>query len=681
MLKETDSIINLKGIGDKSAASLKKAGVESIGELLMHLPLRYEHYAPAEVLAPEMEGRIVSLSAVLATSPLSRRKGRLPILTASAASGQFRLNLVWFHMPYLKNKLRKGEKYVFRGKLVRDSYGYSMDQSAVFTEEEYGHMSGGLWPVYPRIEGLSGGKLRTVIADAFARLEPDEDPIGAELREKYQLEDRIESLRTMHFPHDLGEVVPARRRLVFEEFLMFILAVRTLRTENKAVKNRNIIKTHAWADRLIASLPYELTGAQKRVYADILKDMSGPVLMNRLIQGDVGSGKTIVAVLGLITAAENGFQGAMMAPTEVLARQHYENIQELLGKYGLPFRAVLLTGSMSAREKNEIYGDIAAHRADIIIGTHALIQKGVTYDRLGLVVTDEQHRFGVRQRDTLSEKGVCPHVIVMSATPIPRTLAIILYGDLDISVIDEMPANRLPIKNCVVGHSYRAKAYKFIQEQIREGHQAYVICPKVEEGEEDEGENVVDYTEKLREALPPYIRVEYLHGRMKAAEKNLIMEEFLANRIQVLVSTTVIEVGVDVANATVMMIEDAERFGLAQLHQLRGRVGRGKSQSYCIFINGSGDAGKQRRLDILNHSNDGFYIAGEDLKLRGPGDVFGIRQSGALSFALGDIFTDSRILSEASEAADEILQNKKDHPLIIAKLSEYMAENLEKLSL
>ncbi len=399
--------------------------------------------------------------------------------------------------------------------------------------------------------------------------------------------------------------------------------------------------------------------------------------MNRLIQGDVGSGKTIIAVLALVSAAENGFQGALMAPTEVLAKQHYETVEAMFRKYDVPFCAVLVTGSMTAKEKRlayekiasheadiiigthaliqekVVYDDvpfcavlvtgsmtakekrlayekIASHEADIIIGTHALIQEKVVYDRLALVITDEQHRFGVAQRELLGSKGSFPHMIVMSATPIPRTLAIILYGDLDISVIDQVPANRLPIKNCVVDTSYRSRAYKFIAGEVEKGRQAYVICPMVEESEMIQAENVLDYTKVLRENLPG-IRVEYLHGRMKGKEKNGIMEAFARGEIQVLVSTTVVEVGVNVPNATVMMIENAERFGLAQLHQLRGRVGRGGDQSYCIMVNASGDKGKNQRLEVLNKSNDGFFIASEDLRLRGPGDIFGIRQSGETS--------------------------------------------------
>ena len=408
-------------------------------------------------------------------------------------------------------------------------------------------------------------------------------------------------------------------------------------------------------EQIIEELPYRLTGAQMNTWHEIERDLAGKALMSRLVQGDVGSGKTIIAFLAMILAGENGFQSALMVPTEVLARQHYESFQKLTEEHGLSIKAVLLTGSNTAKEKRERYEQIRQGEASVIIGTHALIQEAVEYKCLGLVITDEQHRFGVKQREALAAKGNPPNVLVMSATPIPRTLAIILYGDLDISVIDELPARRLPVKNCVVDSSYRPKAYSFIERQVKEGRQAYVICPMVEESEGLDAENVTDYTKKLRSALPGEIRVEYLHGKMKAKEKNRIMEEFARGEIQVLVSTTVVEVGVNVPNATVMMVENAERFGLAQLHQLRGRVGRGEHQSYCIFIQGNKEETTSKRLEILNKSNDGFYIAGEDLKLRGPGDLFGIRQSGSMEFRIGDIYNDAGILKEASEAAGEIL--------------------------
>ena len=437
--------------------------------------------------------------------------------------------------------------------------------------------------------------------------------------------------------------------------------------------------------RLEAQLPYRLTAAQERTLNEVYGDLKGGRVMNRLIQGDVGSGKTILAILALLLAAENGFQGALMAPTEVLARQHFESVTALFAQHGIEKQVILVTGSMTAKEKRIAYENIETHKADIIIGTHALIQEKVIFDRLALVITDEQHRFGVAQREMLGNKGALLHVMVMSATPIPRTLAIILYGDLDISVIDELPSDRLPIKNCVVDPGYRERAYRFIANEVSKGRQAYVICPMVEESEMLEAENVLDYTKLLREKLPAF-RIEFLHGKMKAKEKNKVMEEFAAGAVQVLVSTTVVEVGVNVPNATVMMIENAERFGLAQLHQLRGRVGRGDSQSYCIMVNASKDQGKNARLEVLNKSNDGFFIASEDLRLRGPGDIFGLRQSGEMEFKLADIYTDAVTLKKVSEDVDRLLAEDEElacpeHAELKKKLTDYLKTSLDTLNL
>ena len=384
----------------------------------------------------------------------------------------------------------------------------------------------------------------------------------------------------------------------------------------------------------------------------------GEKVMNRLVQGDVGSGKTILAVILLLMCAKAGYQGVLMAPTEVLASQHYETFRELLGPFGVS--AALLTGSVKAKEKREIYQGIKNHEYDIVIGTHALIQDAVEYDRLALVITDEQHRFGVRQREILSKKGKEPHVLVMSATPIPRTLAIIMYGDLDVSIIDELPKNRLPIKNCVVSQSYRPNAYRFMEKQVSEGRQVYIICPMVEESEAMEGENVIQYANMLREQFPPSVQIGVLHGKMKPKEKQKIMDEFSERSIQILVSTTVIEVGVNVPNATVMMVENAERFGLAQLHQLRGRVGRGEHQSYCIFMSAAKKKETMERLEVLNKSNDGFYIANQDLKLRGPGDFFGVRQSGMMDFVLADIYTNADLLKQAGDAVHQLCEEGFD---------------------
>ena len=562
-----------------------------------------------------------------------------------------------------------------------------MEHPEIFTPAAYEEIVHSMQPVYALTKGLSNKAITKLVHQVLDTRPLKTEYLPEEIRERYQLADDNFAVRTIHFPKNMQELLTARKRLVFDEFLLFVLAVQLLKEKTEEALNTFPMKPVWTTEEIIEGLPYELTNAQKNVWHEIERDLSGHKLMSRLVQGDVGSGKTVIAFLAMILSAENGFQSALMVPTEVLANQHYEGFLNLMEEQKITScRPVLLTGSTTAKQKREIYQKIADGEVNIIIGTHALIQEKVEYKNLGLVITDEQHRFGVRQREALTTRGNPPHVLVMSATPIPRTLAIILYGDLDISIIDELPAKRLPIKNCVVGTAYRPKAYSFIEKQVHAGRQAYVICPMVEESEGLDAENVTDYAEKLREALPEDIRIEILHGKMKPKEKNKIMESFASGEIQILVSTTVVEVGVNVPNATVMMVENAERFGLAQLHQLRGRVGRGEHQSYCIFIQGNNEEDTSKRLKILNESNDGFFIAGEDLKLRGPGDLFGIRQSGLMEFKIGDIYNDAGILKDASETAGEILALDFDlclpqHELLKARLLDYMSEDLENLGI
>ncbi len=654
-MKLTDSVTVIKGVGEKTARLMEKLGIRNIEDLIHAYPRDYDRYEPAVAAGNISAPGVYAVDATVARRPEVKQAARIKVTAAVLQDSSGSLKAVWFNMPYLASALKPGGRYIFRGRVVRNQYGLCMEQAAVLGYDEYGKLLHTRQPVYNLTAGLTNKAMMKAVCQALEALPVQKDYLPDWIRKKEELAEYNFALRTIHFPKDEQELLFARKRLVFDEFFLFILALRLLRGSSERKENGFPVNTAEEAERLERELPYALTGGQKETLRDIFRDMKGKSLMSRLVQGDVGSGKTIVAVLALLAVVENGYQGAMMAPTEVLAKQHYESITALFSNHGIEKNIVLLTGSMSVREKREVYEKIASHEADIIVGTHALIQEKVVYDSLGLVITDEQHRFGVRQRKLFSEKGGEPHVLVMSATPIPRTLAIILYGDLDISVIDELPARRLPIKNCVVGVPYRKKAYQFIEEEVKKGHQAYVICPMVEESEQMDGENVIDYARKLRGIFPPSIKVEYLHGRMSGAEKEEIMEAFAENRTQVLVSTTVIEVGIDVPNATVMLVENAERFGLAQLHQLRGRVGRGSFQSYCIFVNGSEDEEKNRRLEILNKSNDGFYIASEDLKMRGPGDIFGIRQSGLMEFSIGDVFTDADILKETSEAAETVL--------------------------
>lgn len=646
----------IKGVGEKTAALFGKINVYTVDDLIRHYPRDYETYDAPVSIRETSPGNVQAVYGQITAIPNVKKVRNLSILNAILKDDNGdSIQLTFFNMPFLKKVLKPGGFYLFRGLVQQRGTHKFMEQPRMFTWDEYRQKSGRLLPRYALTKGLTNQTVQKSVAQALEYYPPEKEYLPQVILQKYPMLSHREAVYALHFPESREEMLTARNRMVFEEFFSFLLVLR--KNKELAAKTENHFPMYETADtvRFLEQLPFPLTKAQKKVWGELREDMGSPYAMNRLIQGDVGSGKTILAVLALLMCAANGYQGAMMAPTEVLAVQHFETISGYVKKYGIAFRPVLLTGSMTAKEKREAYAKIASGEANLIIGTHALIQEKVEYSSLALVVTDEQHRFGVRQRETLAAKGSEPHVLVMSATPIPRTLAIILYGDLKVSVIDELPANRLPIKNCVVGTSYRPKAYEFIAKEVAAGRQAYVICPMVEEGESEDLENVVDYTEKLRAALPPSVQVAYLHGKMRPSDKNRIMEEFAAKEIDVLVSTTVIEVGINVPNATVMMVENAERFGLAQLHQLRGRVGRGEFQSYCIFISTSEAKETMERLQILNHSNDGFHIASEDLKLRGPGDIFGIRQSGEFAFVLGDIYTDANILKEASDAVEQLL--------------------------
>lgn len=677
----------LKGVGEKTEKLFQKIGITTAEELLRYYPRTYDIYEEPVEIASAEENKTVSIRATIATGIYINQIRNLQVLTTTVADASGRLPVAWFNAPYLRGTLKKGSVFILRGKIIRKKGRPQMEHPEIFTPAAYEEIIHSMQPVYGLTKGLSNKMITKLVHQILDTRPLHGEYLPEEIRERYQLADANYAIRTVHFPKNMQELLTARKRLVFDEFLLFVLAIQLLKEKTEEAPNTFPMKPVWTTEEIIEGLPYDLTGAQKNVWHEIERDLSGHKLMSRLVQGDVGSGKTVIAFLAMVLSAENGFQSALMVPTEVLANQHYEGFLRLMEEQNIAScHPVLLTGSTTARQKREIYQKIADGEVNVIIGTHALIQEKVEYKNLGLVITDEQHRFGVRQREALTTRGNPPHVLVMSATPIPRTLAIILYGDLDISIIDELPAKRLPIKNCVVGTSYRPKAYSFIEKQVQMGRQAYVICPMVEESEGLEAENVTDYARKLQEILPGEIKVEILHGKMKPKEKNRIMEAFASGEIQVLVSTTVVEVGVNVPNATVMMVENAERFGLAQLHQLRGRVGRGEHQSYCIFIQGNNEENTSKRLKILNESNDGFYIAGEDLKLRGPGDLFGIRQSGLMEFKIGDIYNDAGILKNASEAAGEILALDFDlilpqHKALKEHLKGYMSEELENLGI
>lgn len=685
-----EPVTSLKGIGEKTAGLFARLGVYTVEDLLHDYPRAYDAYEEPVPVGKLQENTTAAVAGQLLKTASVRRFKNIQVIVATVKDMTGSLQLTWYNMPYLRNTLQMGQFLVFRGRAVKKGGRLTMEQPEIFTPEAYEAVRDSMQPIYGQTKGLGNKAIVRAVAQALEQRQLEREYLPPSLREKYELAEYNYAVEHIHFPSSRQELLFARKRLVFDEFFFFLLAVRRLKEKRQDCRSSFVMSHAPQVEQLIEALPYSLTEAQNKVLKEVSRDLESGLVMNRLIQGDVGSGKTIIAVLALLQTACNGFQGALMAPTEVLARQHFESITGLFKTYNIEKTAVLVTGSMTAKEKRTAYEKIASHEADIIVGTHALIQEKVHYHRLGLVITDEQHRFGVGQREALGSKGQengsLPHVLVMSATPIPRTLAIILYGDLDISVIDQMPANRLPIKNCVVNTGYRERAYQFIAREVAAGRQAYVICPMVEESEMIEAENVLDYTKLLRQKLPETITVEYLHGKMKGKEKNQIMERFAAGEIQVLVSTTVVEVGVNVPNATVMMIENAERFGLAQLHQLRGRVGRGSHQSYCIMVNCSDQEGTQERLDILNRSNDGFYIASEDLKLRGPGDFFGIRQSGDMEFKLADIYTDAGLLKTVSEEVNRILDENptlegEEYAALKERLEASLSQNYERLNL
>lgn len=685
-------ITELKGIGEKYAQLLGRLSVYTVEDLVGLYPRDYELYQePAFIstLSPDYENTNVVIDGVVSKKIDVYHTGKLAVISTfiNDENGD-RIKCTWFNMPFLKSSLKLGMRYIFRGRFVIKNGIKILEQPQMYTRSQYSEIEGTMQPIYPLTKGLSNKTVANAVHQALEKFDAglEKEYIPGYVRQKNELAEHNYAVVNIHFPKSMEDYIQARKRLAFEEFFLFVLAVRSLRNSNERIPNGYIIQNDSRTDDFIEKLPFSLTNGQKSAWTEVKKNMSGKGLMSRLIQGDVGSGKTIIAVLALMNTAYAGYQAAMMVPTEVLAKQQYDSITKMFNNMGVELNVSLLVGSMTAAAKRKVYEDIENGSTDIVIGTHAVIQEKVIFKNLALVITDEQHRFGVNQRRDLSDKGNNPHILVMSATPIPRTLAIIVYGDLDISVIDELPAERLPIKNCVVDESYRPNAYKFIENQVHAGRQAYVICPMVEDSENIEAENVIDYAKKLSGELPDDMKVEYLHGKMKASQKNEIMEKFSKNEINVLVSTTVIEVGVNVPNATVMMVENAERFGLAQLHQLRGRVGRGGFQSYCIFVSGNKSKKTKDRLEILNKTNDGFKIAEEDLKLRGPGDFFGVRQSGDFDFGIADIYTDAKVLKSASEAAGEVLDKDPELELeenryLAEKVSEYTVKCLEKLNI
>ena len=649
-----------KGVGEKRAQLFEKLGVGSSDALLRYYPREYEDWSHCvsvdEARANAESGEICCIRATVSSQVRSvRLRGNRMLYSARAVDEEGRgFRVTFFNNSYIPKMLVQGSQYIFRGKLFVGSNGAEMT-SPEFDAEDCSRIV----PVYRATEGLPSRQIGKVVEQALEEL-PEElaDPLPEAVRTKYQLCHIRYALKQIHFPDDNETLATARDRLVFEELLILQLGLLRLKGRKRGTAGLRITEDHT--EEFWRLLPFEPTNAQRRAAADAIRDMSSDGQpMSRLLQGDVGSGKTAVAAAICHTAAKNGIQSALMAPTEILAEQHFQSFEKLSEPCGI--RVGLLTGSMTAAQKRHIRELTALGMIDVLIGTHALISDGVEFASLGLVITDEQHRFGVNQRGALAAKGKNPHVLVMSATPIPRTLALIIYGDLDISVLDEMPKGRIPISTYFVDGGKRERAYNFVKKHVADGYQGYVICPLVEEGENSgEMKAAQSYAESLTEGYLSGCRVGLLHGRMKGAEKERVMQAFASGGLDVLVSTTVVEVGVNVPNAVIMIVENAERFGLSQLHQLRGRVGRGNVQSYCILISDATNDAAVSRLRIMCSTNDGFVIANEDLKQRGPGDFFGSRQHGLPDMKIADMMTDMHLFTAAQEAAKQILAKDPD---------------------
>ena len=656
----------VKGVGEQRAKALARLGIHTLRDLISYFPRAYEDRRTFKRVIDLQPGENACVRAMVAAEPtLSRIRKGLELVKLRAVDETGALDITFFNQTYRKNDLCRGETYIFFGRAEGSLLRKTMANPVV--EREGGRtFTGRIVPIYPLTAGVSQTILMRSVAQGLAACRDQlEDPLPEEIRRSHELCHVGYAYEQIHFPAGEEELAVARRRLVFEELFLLAIGLKKLR------RRRDELSCAPWADTdlvdFYAALPFDLTGAQRRAIGEIAADLRSGRPMNRLVQGDVGSGKTMVAAAALVCAARSGFQGALMAPTEILAEQHYQGLAPLLERLGIT--CGLLTGAMRAKERREVLARLADGELDVVIGTHALISADVSYARLGLVVTDEQHRFGVAQRSALSAKGERPHLLVMSATPIPRTLALIIYGDLDVSVIDELPPGRTPVETYVVREDKRARMYNFVRRLVGEGRQVYIICPAVEENTEGgmqtaewEGDGpaldlkaVTTYAKKLQTEVFPDLRVDFLHGKMKPREKEAVMAAFAAGETQVLVSTTVIEVGVDVPNAALIIIENAERFGLSQLHQLRGRVGRGKHQSYCVLITSTRSVEAMQRLRTLASTTDGFKISEEDLKLRGPGDFFGSRQHGLPQMKLADLAGDMRLLSEAQDSARRLL--------------------------
>lgn len=676
----------LKGVGEARAALFHKLAIFTVGDVITHFPRDYEDRSKLKRIFDLEDGEQSSFEGVIASKAVeSRPRKGLLITRVTITDGSGIINAVWFNQSYIKNTFHTGERYVFFGKVTkRRTFEVLNPVYEKLDDRELKNICR-IIPIYPATGSLTQNIIRSTIRSALELVSGSlGEMIPRWVRDKYRLSDINYSISNIHFPDSDEDFKNARYRLVFEELLLFQLGLFNIKNSLEKEAKGISFKGAAEARAFIEGLPFKLTGAQVRVFSEIEKDMESGKVMNRLVQGDVGSGKTIVAVAALVKAVASGYQGAMMVPTEILAAQHYKSISDLLKESGI--KTALLTGSLAKKEKFELLEEIKQGKIDIVVGTHALLEENVAFERLGLVVTDEQHRFGVRQRAALSQKGENPDILVMTATPIPRTLALILYGDLDISVIDELPPGRKPVATYAADRSMRGRINNFIRKNVLEGRQVYIVCPLVEESEAVEAKAASELAQRIAEEDFKDLEVGLIHGRMGPKEKEAIMEGFVAGRINILVSTTVIEVGVNVPNATLMVVENAERFGLAQLHQLRGRVGRGAHRSYCILYNESGSDISSERMRVMEKTSDGFVISEKDLELRGPGEFFGTRQHGIPELKIANLFKDMEILKSAQEAAQELLRQDRrleapENRLLMEGVRQRFTETEQRLSI
>ena len=648
MARLSDPITILKGVGPAKAKQFENLNIFTLRDLICHFPRGYEDRTKLVTIDQLEADRPACFKAMVMNTPRTAhiRKG-LDMTKVQLADHTGRLNVTFFNNRYVTDQLQYGKEYIFYGAISGDFSGYNMTNPVFETLDSAPVTTRRVLPIYPLTAGLNNASILRAVRQALAICDVPPEVIPEEVRRQYGILPAERAYYAIHEPSSMQEAELAKKRLVFEEFFVFSAGLALLRASRAG--KRTAPYENVELKPFFAALPFELTGAQKRAIGEIQADVGRGTPMNRLVQGDVGSGKTMVAAAAAYLAANNHRQAALMAPTEILAEQHYKSLSKIFGVLGL--RVGLLTGSMKEKEKRAMREAIAAGQIDLAVGTHALLTDATVFNDLGLVIADEQHRFGVAQRSKLSSKGSDPHVLVMSATPIPRTLALIMYGDLDVSILDELPPGRQTVDTFLVGESYRVRINAFIRKQVSEGHQCFVVCPAVEENEELGIKSAEVWAETLQKTVFPDLRVLLLHGQMKGAEKEAVMAAFAVGQADVLVATTVIEVGVDVPNATLMVIEDADWFGLSQLHQLRGRVGRGSSKSYCILTSHNRNTETLQRLKALCKTTDGFKIAEEDLKLRGPGDFFGARQSGLPAFRVADLSYDLQTLKDAQTAS------------------------------